>query len=481
MAEKPFENPLPADLPENWTAGQIVAPTGEEVGLSHQHGYNYLMEMVNRAHLHINIVNDAVADLLIKLSIWENWYETDLPASGEWISIAYGNGKFVAISQDYPAHAAYSLDGINWAVSYLPDVNSWDQWQRITYGNGKFVAVRYGQSCAYSEDGLTWSEADMPSSDSDSVFWKSVTYGNGKFIAVAAGKTFAHSKDGVTWERTNPVPGYSWNDVTYGNSKFVAVCRDHYATTYSTDGVSWEQGGYLFGSSASWHIAFGNGKFVAVGGPDGNYSYSEDGIHWINAMLPNQAIANDIIFGNGNFVAVLENSNKCLYSEDGVNWSIAPLPTSARWSSGAFGAGRFALVAGNGSNKVVYSGSAGGGCPGPAGKDGEGVPAGGAAGQILSKKTAADYDTQWVNPPECGSGGGVAGVSSFKGRTGAVQPASGDYTAEMVGARPDDWMPSAADVGAVPAATISGFHVLTQAEYDALSTKDEKVLYLIKE
>ena len=75
----------------------------------------------------------------------------------------------------------------------------------------------------------------------------------------------------------------------------------------------------------------------------------------------------------------------------------------------------------------------------------------------------------------------MAGVSSFKGRTGAVQPASGDYTAEMVGARPDDWMPSAADVGAVPAATISGFHVLTQAEYDALSTKDEKVLYLIKE
>lgn len=42
------------------------------------------------------------------------------------------------------------------------------------------------------------------------------------------------------------------------------------------------------------------------------------------------------------------------------------------------------------------------------------------------------------------------GVTSFNGRTGAVTPQSGDYTATMVGARPDTWTPSAADVGAVP-------------------------------
>lgn len=42
------------------------------------------------------------------------------------------------------------------------------------------------------------------------------------------------------------------------------------------------------------------------------------------------------------------------------------------------------------------------------------------------------------------------GVTAFHGRTGAVQPMSGDYTAEMVGARPDTWTPTAAQVGAVP-------------------------------
>lgn len=59
MAERPFNETLPADLPENWQAEQIVAPTGEEVGLTHQHGYNYLMEMVNRVQRAANAVNEA--------------------------------------------------------------------------------------------------------------------------------------------------------------------------------------------------------------------------------------------------------------------------------------------------------------------------------------------------------------------------------------------------------------------------------------
>lgn len=70
----------------------------------------------------------------------------------------------------------------------------------------------------------------------------------------------------------------------------------------------------------------------------------------------------------------------------------------------------------------------GGGTQGPAGP---GVPTGGKTGQILAKNSAADYDTHWIDPPESG---GSAGVTSFKGRTGAVTPQAGDYTAAMVGA-----------------------------------------------
>lgn len=75
------------------------------------------------------------------------------------------------------------------------------------------------------------------------------------------------------------------------------------------------------------------------------------------------------------------------------------------------------------------------------------LPAGGTDGQILTK--TAD-GVAWEDAPE-------AGVTSFKGRTGAVTPQDGDYTADMVGARPSTWTPTASDVGAVPTSrTVNG-------------------------
>lgn len=63
MAEKPIQTPLPADLPTNWQTGQIVAPTGAQVGYSQQYGYNYLMEQVNAAQQGINSLNNAFPEL----------------------------------------------------------------------------------------------------------------------------------------------------------------------------------------------------------------------------------------------------------------------------------------------------------------------------------------------------------------------------------------------------------------------------------
>lgn len=51
---------LPADLPENWTQGQIVSPNGTEVGLTEQHGYNYLMKQVNDTQTEVNNVGSTI-------------------------------------------------------------------------------------------------------------------------------------------------------------------------------------------------------------------------------------------------------------------------------------------------------------------------------------------------------------------------------------------------------------------------------------
>ena len=103
----------------------------------------------------------------------------------------------------------------------------------------------------------------------------------------------------------------------------------------------------------------------------------------------------------------------------------------------------------------------------------DGLPEGGTEGQVLTKTASgAEWGDVPSDLPEGGTNGqiltktsdGVAwedapegGVTSFNSRTGAITPQSGDYTAEMVGARPSTWTPSAADVGAVPTTrTVNG-------------------------
>lgn len=50
---------LPADLPTNWTQGQIISPNGTEVGLTEQYGYNYLNEQVNNTQTEVNSLSTA--------------------------------------------------------------------------------------------------------------------------------------------------------------------------------------------------------------------------------------------------------------------------------------------------------------------------------------------------------------------------------------------------------------------------------------
>ena len=123
---------------------------------------------------------------------------TDLPTRADWESVAFGNGRFVAVAR-YSNIAAYSDDGITWAQTTLPVSEDWGS---AAYGNGRFVAVAYGTNIAiYSDDGITWAQTTLPVSE-DGV---SVAYGNGRFVAVARNSTaVAYSEDGINWLTTSP-------------------------------------------------------------------------------------------------------------------------------------------------------------------------------------------------------------------------------------------------------------------------------------
>lgn len=63
MATRPVKQSLPADLPENWTDSQYVSPGGTEVGLTPQHGYNYLNRQVNAVQKAAQEIDVAFEDL----------------------------------------------------------------------------------------------------------------------------------------------------------------------------------------------------------------------------------------------------------------------------------------------------------------------------------------------------------------------------------------------------------------------------------
>lgn len=62
---------LPANLPENWTQGQTISPNGTEVGLTEQHGYNYLMKQVNNTQTEVNNINTALTDVAQQATVNE--------------------------------------------------------------------------------------------------------------------------------------------------------------------------------------------------------------------------------------------------------------------------------------------------------------------------------------------------------------------------------------------------------------------------
>lgn len=273
--------------------------------------------------------------------------------SGTWKDIAFGNGRFVAMSSaSGGVRALTSTDGVSWTrAAYLPGSGNWTS---ITYGNGRFVVVGTGLNSNMrmltSTDGVSWTAMTGPAETE----WVSVTYGNGRFVALGRGEatSIGVSTDGVTWSAYTVPSSIYWQSITYGNGRFVAASNDpqEYGDNLmsSTDGASWTMhtspGASYYGFSS---ISYGGGQFLALQGPP---SLSTDGINW--TAIDNSSVGYIATYGNGRFLTL--GSSTYASSADGVSWETGPTP-SGSWSAVAYGSGCFAAVADYGTNRIMYS------------------------------------------------------------------------------------------------------------------------------
>ena len=111
---RPLPSPLPADLPEDWQDSQIVAPEGADVGLTEQHGYNYLMQQVNDAQRAANQLQES------QTQFQENFQE-DLEQKQDKITGTQGqvvgfDAQGNAVPQVAPSGGVTSFNGRTGAV-----------------------------------------------------------------------------------------------------------------------------------------------------------------------------------------------------------------------------------------------------------------------------------------------------------------------------------------------------------------------------
>jgi hypothetical protein len=119
------------------------------------------------------------------------WYAGATLPSKTWASIAYGNGRFVALASD--GTICYTINWQQGAWTTSPSYaanNTWvtavnnplyangvTTWSRIRYGQGLFIAIATSsQACATSPDGVNWTyyATGMPSSSN----WLGLAFGN---------------------------------------------------------------------------------------------------------------------------------------------------------------------------------------------------------------------------------------------------------------------------------------------------------------
>jgi hypothetical protein len=291
----------------------------------------------------------------------DQWQARNSGSTNYLEGICYAQGLFVAGGEQ--GNILTSTDGTSWTSRTPENQFGIDS---IAYGNGRFVAVGTGPGnplygsygvAAVSVDGVAWpvpTAVFSQASGTLSGLWY-VAYGNGVFVALGStqnGAACLSSTDGKQWAIHYTMPGIFLTQVAFGGGEFLAVgwnqtTGDGSPILASSDGTNW-----IVATNATtarlWGVAYGEGAFVAVGqNVVGAISASRGGIIWTTAsVLGNQSL-NGIAYGQGTFVAVGGNG-LVLTSPDGIQWTQRNAGTSQSLQSVAFGGGTFVLAGASG-------------------------------------------------------------------------------------------------------------------------------------
>ncbi len=251
-----------------------------------------------------------------------NWTAHNTQTAESIYSVAYGNGRFVAVTRYGTGRALTSTNGDNWESTM---VQSNAAFFDVTFGNGTFFAVGeigspYTPVAFRSTNGTDWSAVTIPLVTN--AFPLTATFGAGRFLAVDYSGVAYSSTDLLTWTSAANIMPYAPYTLgsAYVNGVFIVAGNDGLLNS-SADGLTWGQA-VLNGVTGKTlnGIASGAGRYILVGAKGKIIASAGNLQSWSAVISPTADRLDDVIFANNLFVAVGENGT-ILTSSDGLGWT----------------------------------------------------------------------------------------------------------------------------------------------------------------
>lgn len=291
---------------------------------------------------------------LFSQAFWE--LNNPLPINENLKSVAYGNGKFVAVGTH--GTVVSSNNGEEWQHGQnilLP--NTTEDFTSIVFGDSIFVAVGSNGTIASSTDGATWIVRFIAARSLTAITW-----GLNQFVAVGD-FTILYSSDGITWSIASSKSNYMNSDVQCDGKRFIALgvyswydgmrLKTADISQVSLDtGKTWSVAKILYqpiDSAQTWTEkivtfkgigsfkspdtlkwvslyttdlsggAYHNEHISIIVGHYGKVIKSTDAISWTSTQSFNLSDLESVAWGDSQFVAVGSNCN-IISSHDATRW-----------------------------------------------------------------------------------------------------------------------------------------------------------------
>ena len=235
-------------------------------------------------------------------------------------AVIFAEGYFLTLARTTKTAgttAKYATDATGpWSNSPINQRN----WRDIAYGDGKFVAVSGGQVAYSSPPFASWSEINLAQSV------HAITYGDGKFVAVdelRQGTLLWATDPAGPWNSVT-IPARGYKAITYGNGYFVAVATQSNQVLWATDPAGPWQSATIQEDATDNHnpwsdICYDGGRFYITQSYNtsgkGYVATAVDPRTWLLTEAPNQGWEAVVHGGGYTVCASTTSSQRIMYNK----------------------------------------------------------------------------------------------------------------------------------------------------------------------